>query len=90
VLGAPAGAPFWDVVHAAFPEAIGHALAELCRAIETPGSVRWQSDAYLADLGKAWLAILRQAGPPHERAMPVPPPPYPDPVKFARTLTDAD
>lgn len=90
VLGSPAGAPFWDVVHAEFPEAIGHALAELRCAIEAPGSVPWQSDAYLADLGKAWLAVLRQAGPPRERAMPVPPPPHPDPVEFARTLTDAD
>lgn len=90
VFGSPRGAPFWEVVHEQFPEAILRALDELRQAIAIPDSVPWQTDAYLSALGQAWVSILRLAGAAREKSLPPPPPPHPDPVEFAKERRDAD
>ena len=86
VLGPPQDAPVAEVVETAFPDAIRRALSELRAGIADPAAAPFQQPDYLLDLGQAWLAVMRAAGPVRHRSLPPPPPPHPDPRAYAALL----
>lgn len=88
VLGPAQGDSIAQVVETAFPDAIRRALSELRAGIAAPATAPFQQPDYLHDLGQAWLAVMRAAGPIRHRALSPPPPPHPDPRDYAARLRD--
>ncbi|MBB2964982.1 Gfo/Idh/MocA family oxidoreductase [Methylobacterium sp. R2-1] len=88
VLGPAQGGSVAEVVETTFPDAIRRALGEMRAGIADSAAAPFQRPDYLLDLGQAWLAVMRAAGPVRHRALSPPPPPYPDPRAYAAMLRD--